>query len=52
MAYMNQRAQLTHLDIEQGVEMGRPSHMHCEMHGDRALVGGNVVVLPEGTVSL
>lgn len=40
------------LTIVQGVEMGRPSRLEARMEGDRVRVGGNVVVLVEGTVSL
>ncbi|MCP9489583.1 MAG: hypothetical protein MSC31_06865 [Solirubrobacteraceae bacterium MAG38_C4-C5] len=40
------------LVISQGVEMGRPSTLRCALDGDRVRVGGDVVVLAQGTVWL
>jgi trans-2,3-dihydro-3-hydroxyanthranilate isomerase len=52
MAYLEARAGVTHLDIRQGIRLGRPSQLHCEVHGDRVRVGGDVVVLAQGTITL
>ena len=40
------------LEVEQGVEMGRPSRLVAEVDGDRIRVGGDAVILAEGTVHL
>ena len=40
------------LDIAQGVEMGRPSRLRASVEGDRVRVGGDVVVLVDGTLHL
>jgi trans-2,3-dihydro-3-hydroxyanthranilate isomerase len=50
-AYLHARVGVTHLDVEQGVLMGRPSRLRCEA-GPRVRVGGDVVVLGQGTVRL
>jgi trans-2,3-dihydro-3-hydroxyanthranilate isomerase len=52
MAYLHARAGLDALRIDQGVEMGRPSVLECSVEGDRVRVGGDVVVVARGTVSL
>jgi trans-2,3-dihydro-3-hydroxyanthranilate isomerase len=51
-AYLAQRAGITELTIEQGVEMGRPSRLEAAMEGDRPRVGGDVVVVADGTLQL
>jgi trans-2,3-dihydro-3-hydroxyanthranilate isomerase len=51
-AYLAQRENCSRIEIAQGVEMGRPSRLVAEMDGDRPRVGGNVVVVIEGTVVL
>jgi len=51
-AYLAQRAGTLRLDISQGVEMGRGSRLHTEIEGDRVRVGGDVVVVVDGTVFL
>ena len=38
--------------VAQGAEMGRPSRLIAEVEGDRVRVGGDVVTVIEGTVSL
>jgi trans-2,3-dihydro-3-hydroxyanthranilate isomerase len=40
------------LRVEQGAEMGRPSVLECSVDGDRVRVGGDVVVVATGTVTL
>jgi trans-2,3-dihydro-3-hydroxyanthranilate isomerase len=52
MAYLHARTNIDALEIEQGVEMGRPSRLECAMEGDRPRVGGSAAILIEGTVSL
>src|SRR5215211_6696518 len=51
MAYLHARAGAARLTIEQGVEMGRPSRLECEA-GERVRVGGEAVVVLEGTLAL
>ncbi len=52
MAYLAQRSGIAALTIDQGVGMGRPSRLDCSVEGDRVRVGGDVVILAEGTVTL
>ncbi len=52
LAHLHARTSLEHLVISQGVEMGRPSTLRCALEGDRVRVGGDVVVLAQGTVWL
>ena len=52
MAYLHERRGLARLRIAQGVEMGRASELSCSVEGDRVRVGGDVVALARGTVSL
>jgi len=40
------------LDIVQGVEMGRPSRLQAALEDDRVRVGGDAVVLVDGTLHL
>lgn len=51
-AYLAARAGCERLTIEQGVEMGRPSRLEVAVEGDRPRVGGDVVVVVDGTVHL
>jgi trans-2,3-dihydro-3-hydroxyanthranilate isomerase len=51
-AYLAAREHWQRLEITQGVEMGRPSRLVAELEGDRVRVGGDVVVVIEGTVAL
>jgi trans-2,3-dihydro-3-hydroxyanthranilate isomerase len=51
-AYLHRRTGAPRLRIEQGVAMGRPSVLDCSMEGDRVRVGGDVVVVVEGTLYL
>ena len=40
------------LDVDQGSEMGRPSRLAAAVDGDRIRVGGDAVIVAEGTVHL
>jgi trans-2,3-dihydro-3-hydroxyanthranilate isomerase len=52
MAHAADRMGVERLDIVQGVEMGRPSLLRAAVEGDRVRVGGDVVVLVDGTLHL
>ncbi|HZV75272.1 MAG TPA: PhzF family phenazine biosynthesis protein [Conexibacter sp.] len=49
-AYLAARAGCPAVTIEQGIEMGRPSRLEAAMEGDRPRVGGDVVVVGDGTL--
>lgn len=54
-AYLHRRTGAQHLVIDQGVEMGRPSRLDCEIADTathRPRVGGEAVVVATGQVSL
>jgi trans-2,3-dihydro-3-hydroxyanthranilate isomerase len=51
-AYLQARRGLTELTVDQGVEMGRPSRIEAAVEGDRVRVGGDAVLLVEGTLRL
>jgi len=51
-AYLHARAGAQRVEIDQGIEMGRPSRLVAEMDGDRVRVEGSAVVLVEGTLTL
>ena len=51
-AYLNRYAGCERLEILQGVELGRPGRIEAEIAGDRVRVGGEVVVVIDGTVML
>lgn len=51
-AYLAARAGCAAITIAQGVEMGRPSRLEAAMDGDRPRVGGDVVVVVDGTAHL
>jgi trans-2,3-dihydro-3-hydroxyanthranilate isomerase len=51
-AYLQRRTGASRVRIEQGVAMGRPSVLECSMEGDRVRVGGDVVVVVEGSLHL
>jgi trans-2,3-dihydro-3-hydroxyanthranilate isomerase len=51
-AYVAQRTGALRLEITQGVEMGRGSRLCTEIEGERVRVGGDVVVVVDGTVFL
>ena len=54
LAYLHERTGLRTLDVHQGVEMGRRSLLRCRFdeETERLRVGGDVVILAQGTVSL
>ena len=52
LAYLRKHAGIESLTVDQGVQMGRPSRLTATMEGDRPRVGGEVVVLSEGTLHL
>jgi trans-2,3-dihydro-3-hydroxyanthranilate isomerase len=52
MAYVHDRTGAERLEIVQGVAMGRPSLLTCAVEGERVRVGGDVVVLMDGTIHL
>lgn len=52
MAYLHARTGIGRLEIDQGVEMGRPSRLSCAYEDDRPRVSGAVALLIEGTVRL
>jgi trans-2,3-dihydro-3-hydroxyanthranilate isomerase len=51
-AYLAARAGTPAVTIEQGIEMGRPSRLEAAMEGDVPRVGGDVVVVADGTFHL
>jgi trans-2,3-dihydro-3-hydroxyanthranilate isomerase len=51
-AYLGERAGMRAVTVTQGVEMGRASRLVCELEGDRVRVGGDAVVVADGSVLL
>jgi trans-2,3-dihydro-3-hydroxyanthranilate isomerase len=51
-AYLNRRTGAESVTIAQGVEMGRPSTLNARIEGDRVRVGGGVVAVVDGRVTL
>jgi trans-2,3-dihydro-3-hydroxyanthranilate isomerase len=51
-AYLAARADCPAVTIEQGVEMGRASRLEAAMEGERPRVGGDAVVVADGTLHL
>jgi trans-2,3-dihydro-3-hydroxyanthranilate isomerase len=51
-AYLAEREGWSRLEITQGVEMGRPSRLIAELEDGRPRVGGDVVAVIDGTVTL
>lgn len=51
-AYLARRGGVDRVEIEQGVEMGRPSRLVAELEEGRVRVGGGVVALINGWVAL
>jgi trans-2,3-dihydro-3-hydroxyanthranilate isomerase len=51
-AYLAERGHGHRIEVTQGVEIGRPSRLHAEMHNGRPRVGGHVVKVIEGEVLL
>lgn len=52
LAYLHEHEGTTRIAIDQGVAMGRPSRIDCELEDGRPRVGGEVVVLAEGVIRL
>jgi trans-2,3-dihydro-3-hydroxyanthranilate isomerase len=54
MAYLYAATGSTSIEVRQGEAMGRPSLLRCriDMDEERVRVGGGVVVVAEGTVTL
>jgi trans-2,3-dihydro-3-hydroxyanthranilate isomerase len=52
MAQVHTRIGAARLEIVQGVAMGRPSVLRCSVEEDRVRVGGDVVVLIDGTIDM
>jgi trans-2,3-dihydro-3-hydroxyanthranilate isomerase len=52
MAHLHARTGIEALEIDQGVEMGRPSRLSCAMEGHRPRVGGSAAIVIEGSVNL
>jgi trans-2,3-dihydro-3-hydroxyanthranilate isomerase len=51
-AYLAARTAALGVTVTQGVEMGRPSRLECVLETDRVRVGGDAVVVLDGTVFL
>jgi trans-2,3-dihydro-3-hydroxyanthranilate isomerase len=51
-AYVAARTGVQAITIDQGAEIGRPSVMRAAVEGDRIRVGGDAVVVVDGTVHL
>jgi trans-2,3-dihydro-3-hydroxyanthranilate isomerase len=51
-AYLAEREGMRAVTVSQGVEMGRASRLVCELEGDRVRVGGDAVVVADGSVVL
>ena len=51
-AYLAERAGMTGVTVSQGVEMGRASRLVATIEGDRVRVGGDAVVVADGSVFL
>jgi len=52
LAHLHAHTGARELTVTQGVEMGRPSRLRCTLEGGRVRVGGDVVIVAEGTVWL
>ncbi len=51
-AYLHRRTGCALLEVSQGVEMGRPSRLSCQIAGDTVRVSGAVVVVIDGVLRL
>jgi len=51
-AYLHRHAGLDAISVAQGVQIGRPSRLKARIDGDRVRVGGDVVVLITGALTL
>jgi len=51
-AYVHELTGVSAITIEQGLHIGRPSRLEASLEGDRVRVGGDAVVVIDGTLSL
>jgi trans-2,3-dihydro-3-hydroxyanthranilate isomerase len=51
-AYLAERTGIRSVTVSQGVEMGRASRLVCTLEGERVRVGGDAVVVADGSVFL
>jgi trans-2,3-dihydro-3-hydroxyanthranilate isomerase len=51
-AYLAQRTGMTGVTVSQGVEMGRASRLVAQLEGERVRVGGDVIVVADGSLFL
>ena len=51
-AYLARHGGVERIQILQGVEMGRPSRLLAELHGQRVRVGGDVVCVVDGRLAI
>ena len=51
-AHVADRTGVEAVEIDQGVEMGRPSRLRAAIEGDHVRVGGDVVAVLDGTLHL
>lgn len=52
IAYLHRAGVASKVEIDQGVEMARPSRLLAEMVGDRVRVGGDAVVIADATLTM
>lgn len=52
IAYLHRAGVASKVEIDQGVEMARPSRLMAEMAGDRVRVGGDAVVIADATLTM
>lgn len=52
LAHLHAHTGVRELTVTQGIEMGRPSELRCALEGERVRVGGDVVIVAQGTVWL
>ena len=50
--FLSSRLGIDRITVHQGIAMGRPSRIDAQIEGDRVRVGGDVVVLSRGTLTL
>ena len=51
-AYLHRHVGIDAISVTQGVRLGRPSRLRARVEGGRVRVGGDVVVLVTGEVTL
>ncbi|HEV2754121.1 MAG TPA: PhzF family phenazine biosynthesis protein, partial [Solirubrobacteraceae bacterium] len=52
LAHLHAHTGVHELTVTQGIEVGRPSELRCALEGERVRVGGDVVIVAQGTVWL